>query len=203
MNRTQELRAGDCITTAIRSVYPADLPALRDFFDGLSLHTRYLRFFGPATPTAALLDLLSGRAANVHAVVAVAGGAIVGHAMAADRAEPDDPADPHDRRDPGQTCTTDIGVVVADAWQGRGLGSALMRAVVARAEVRGVTSLAMDVMHANRPVLRMITAHWPEARIDHSHDSLGIRVQLPRYQPLPPPARPATRPARPLVTLGR
>jgi len=207
MNRTQEFRAGDCIATAIRSVYPADLPALRDFFEGLSPHTRYLRFFGPVTPTAALLELLSGRAADVHAVVAVAGNVIVGHAMAVDRTEPADHQDSRDLRDPGQAWTTDIGVVVADAWQGRGIGSALMRAVVARAEVRGVTLLAMDVLHANRPVLKMITGHWPQACIDHSRDSLGIRVQLPRYQPPPPPlppsARPAARPARPLVTLGR
>jgi len=203
MNRTQEFRTGDC-ATAIRSVYPADLPALRAFFEGLSPHTRYLRFFGPVTPTAALLDLLSGRAADVHAVVAVAGGVIVGHAMAVDRAEPGDPGDSRDPLDRGQTWTTDIGVVVADACQGRGIGSALMRAVVARAEVRGVTSLAMDVLYGNRPALKMITGHWPEACIDHSRDSLGIRVQLPRYQPLPPPpARPAARPARPLVTVGR
>ena len=201
MNRTQEFRTGECVTAAIRSVYPADLPALRDFFDGLSPHTRYLRFFGPVTPTAALLDLLSGRADDVHCVVAVAGGVIVGHAMAVDRAEPGDPGDPADPQDPGETWTADIGVMVADAWQGQGIGSALMRAVVARAEIRGVTSLAMDVLHGNRRVLNMIVRRWPQAGIDHSRDSLGIRVQLPRCQP--PPARPAARPARPLVTLGR
>jgi len=208
MNRTQEFRTGECVTAAIRSVYPADLPALRDFFEGLSLQTRYLRFFGPVTPTAALLDLLCGRADNVHAVVAVAGGVIVGHAMAVDLAEPGDPGDPANPRDPGQTWTADIGVMVTDAWQGQGIGSALMRAVVARAEIRGVTSLAMDVLHGNRRVLNMIIRRWPQASIDQSRDSLGIRVQLPRYQPPPPPpvplpAGPAARPARPLVALGR
>jgi GNAT superfamily N-acetyltransferase len=184
----------------IRPVCPADLAALGDFFTGLSAETRYRRFFGPVTPTRTLLDLLSARAANVHAVVAVAGGVIVGHAMAADRAEPGDPGDPGN---PGQARAADIGVVVADAWQGRGVGSALMRALVAQAEARGVTSLAMDVLHANRQVLAMILGHWPAADVDYSADSLGIRIRQPRYQPPRPRARPGTRQARPLVTLGR
>ena len=47
-------------TAAIRPVCPADLAALSDFFAGLSAETRYLRFFGPVTPTPALLHLLSG-----------------------------------------------------------------------------------------------------------------------------------------------
>ncbi len=180
----------------IRPACPADLAALSDFFTRLSAETRYRRFFGPVTPTRTLLDLLSGRAANVHAVVAVAGGLIVGHAMAADRAESGDP------RDPGLARTADIGVVVADAWQARGVGSALMRALVAEAQARGVTSLAMDVLPANRRVLAMIIGHWPAADVGHSADSLDIRIRLPRYQPPGPRARPAARQVRPLVTLG-
>jgi GNAT superfamily N-acetyltransferase len=193
VNGTQVSRAEDRAAAVIRPVGQADLAALSDFFDRLSAETRYRRFFGPVTPTRALLDLLSGRAADVHAVVAVAGGVIVGHAMAADRAEAGDP------RGPGRTCTADIGVVVADAWQGRGVGSALMRALVAQAQARGVTSLAMDVLHANRQVLAMIIGHWPEADVGYSADSLGIRVRLPRYRPPRPRALPA---ARPLVTIG-
>ncbi len=84
VNRTQVSCAGGH-ATAVRPVCPADLTALSDFFAKLSPQTRYLRFFAPVTPTYALLRLLSGEAANVDAVVAVADGVIVGHAMAADR----------------------------------------------------------------------------------------------------------------------
>ena len=70
---------------------------------------------------------------------------------------------------------TDIGVVVADAWQRRGVGAALMRALVARAQARGVMSLAMDVLPGNRRVLAMVLAHWPDAAVGHSPDSLDIR----------------------------
>jgi len=81
-----------------------------------------------------------------------------------------------------------------------------MRTLVIRAQARGVTSLAMDVLPGNRRVLAMIIGHWPDTVVGHSPDSLEIRIPLPRYQP-PRSARPQPRPAReqvrPLVTLGR
>ena len=195
MERTQvapiagrtERRDGGRAITAIRPVRPEDLAELGGFFAGLSVESRYLRFFAPVTPTHGLLDLLAGRHARVDAIVAVANGVIVGHAMAADC---------RDGR------ATDVGMVVADAWQRRGVGAALMRALVARARARGVTSLAMDVLPGNRRVIAMITGHWPDAAIGRSADGLDIRIQLPRYQPPPPQARFSPRLARPLVTVG-
>ena len=82
------------------------------------------------------------------------GDVIIGHAMAVDR-----PARPAGsaveparsavqsarsavRPAPPGGLVTEIGVVVADAWQGRGMGSALVRALISRAQARGVTSLA-------------------------------------------------------------
>jgi GNAT superfamily N-acetyltransferase len=194
-------RVHDRAAAVIRPVGPADRAALTDFFAGLSVQTRYLRFFGPVAPTPALLDLLCGEPAGVHVLVAVADGAIVGHALAADRLVPEG----------GQGRTTDLGVVVADAWQGRGLGSALMRAVVGQAQARGVVSLAMDVLHVNRKMLGMILRRWPAACTDYSRDSLAIRVRLAPPQPAQPPqparparpsAPPASRHVRPLVSVG-
>ena len=185
MSRTQAVRADDLAAAAIRPVRPADLAALRDFFEGLSAQTRYLRFFGPVTPTSALLHLLSGAAANVDAVVAIRAGVIVGHAMAVDG--------PEDR---SGARVTDIGVVVADAWQGRGLGSALVRALVAGAQARGVTSLGMDVLHANPRALAMIKGHWPAAGLDVSRDCVTVRIPLSQDEPRRPSPR-RVRPAGP------
>jgi GNAT superfamily N-acetyltransferase len=180
-NRTQAIGTDSRATAAIRPVHPADLPALSGFFEDLSAESRYLRFFAPVKPTGSLLRLLSGGPANVDAVVAVADGVIVGHAMAADRTEAEASEDPCGAR------VTDIGVVVADAWQHQGVGAALMRALVTRAQARGVTSLAMDVLPGNGRVLAMIPGHWPEAVIRHSPDGVDIRVPLPRFQlPQPP-----------------
>ena len=95
MNGTQVTPGGggaradnpDRATAAIRPVDPAEQAALSDFFAALSVESRYRRFFAPVRPTHGLLDLLSGRPANVDAIVAIADGVIVGHAMAADLPE--------------------------------------------------------------------------------------------------------------------
>ena len=198
MNRTQ--------VGLIRPVTPADEAVLHDFFAALSVESRYLRFFAPVTPSCDLLDLMAGKPAHVDAIVAVADGVIVGHAMAADRPAPGEPGNPGR---PGGPRATDVGVVVADAWQRRGVGAALMRALIGRAQARGVTALAMDVLPGNRRVLAMIAGHWPEADIGRSADGVDIRIPLPPYQPRPPyAARPAARPSaaairRPLAAVGK
>ena len=174
MNRTQVGWADGRAAVAIRQARPEeDLAALSDFFARLSMHTRYLRFFGPVTPGAALLRTLAGCADTIDALVAVRGGVIVGHAMAVDRAEP------------RGTRVTDIGVVVDDAWQGRGVGAALMRAIVTGAQARGVAVLEMDVLDSNQRVLAMVTAHWPAARVERTPDGLAIRVRLPQVSATP------------------
>src|ERR1700745_2276662 len=172
----------DRATAAIRPVDPAEQAALSNFFAALSVESRYRRFFAPVRPTHGLLDLLSGRPANVDAIVAIADGVIVGHAMAADLPE---------RICPDASRVTDIGVVVADAWQRRGVGAALMRALIARAQARGVTSLAMDVLPGNRRVLAMILAHWRDAAVGRNPDSIDICIPLPPDQPRRSRLRPA------------
>ena len=198
MNRTQ--------VNLIRPVTPADEALLHDFFDALSVESRYLRFFAPVMPSCGLLDLMAGKPAHVDAIVAVADGVIVGHAMAADRPAPGDPGDPGYSGRPGGPRATDIGVVVADAWQRRGVGAALMRALIGRARARGVTALAMDVLPGNRRVLAMIAGHWPEAAIGRTPAGVDVRIPLPPYQPRPPyAARAAARATAwpPAVTVGK
>ena len=198
MNRTQV--TGSAVrAAAIRPVTPADEAVLSDFFATLSVESRYLRFFAPVTPSCGLLDLMVGKPAHVDAIVAVADGVIVGHAMAADRPAPGGPGNPGP---PGGPRATDVGVVVADAWQRRGVGATLRRALISRGQARGVTALAMDVLPGNRRVLAMIAGHWPEADIRRSADGVDIRIPLPSYR-----ARPVVRPlgaavGKPLAVVG-
>lgn len=152
----------------VRRASPADLDALAAFFGGLSARTRLLRFFAAITPSRAMLARLCDAADGTDALVATHDGGIVGHAMAVERTGPDG----------GRTA--DIGVVVADTWQGRGLGSGLMRVLIACAQHRGITSLTMDVLPGNRAVLAMITSHWTTARTDRSPDCLTMHVRLPQ-----------------------
>jgi GNAT superfamily N-acetyltransferase len=170
MTGTQVVKTAPYPAAVIRPIRPTDLAVLSDFFAGLSMQSRYQRFFAPVTPGPTLLRILSGSAGTaVDAVIAVTDSGIVGHAMAADRATPHG----------GQT--SDIGVVVADAWQGRGVGSALMRVLIAGARARGVTSLTMDVLPGNHQVLAMIAGHWPAARIGRAQAHDTVCVTLPQW----------------------
>lgn len=160
----------------IRPSACADLAALAAFFAGLSLRTRVRRFFAPVRPGPAMLRRLGGTSGQADVLVAVRGGAIIGHAMAVDQAGAE------------AGLVTDVGVVVADAWQGRGVGAALMRALLSRAQARGVTTISMDVLPGNRAALAMITSHWADARTELSGDSLAVRFQLLPQQAQRPPA---------------
>lgn len=153
----------------IRQACSADCDAIRDFFAGLSLRTRYLRFFAGVQPvTDAMLRLLTGCGDHTDAMVATEDGAIIGHAMATDITGP---AGAH---------AAEIGVVVADARQGHGVGSALVRALAGRAQARGTTVILMEVLAENREMLAMITNHFPAARHHLSGPYIAIHAPLPR-----------------------
>jgi ribosomal protein S18 acetylase RimI-like enzyme len=83
-----------------------------------------------------------------------------------------------DTADPPGAASTEIGVVVADAWQGRGVGSGLMRALASRARARGATTLVMEVMAENRRMLAMIAGRWPDARHDRSGAYITVHARL-------------------------
>jgi GNAT superfamily N-acetyltransferase len=152
---------------AIRRPCSSDHEPIREFLTGLSPRARYLRFFSGAPPTSgAMLRILAGGSAHTDVLVATGDGVIIGHAMAGDRTGP------------GGTRLTEIGVVVADAYRGRGVGSALVRQLVARAEVRGATAVVMEVLAENRQVLTMIADHWPVASQERSGAYITFSARL-------------------------
>jgi ribosomal protein S18 acetylase RimI-like enzyme len=160
VNRTQ---------VGIRQACYADHAALRDFIGGLSPRARYLRFFtGAVSTNPAMLRLLAGGGDHIDAVVAVENSVIIGHAMASDCTGP------------GGGRVTEIGVVVTDARQGQGVGSALIRTLAARAQARGITTATMDVLAENRQVLAMVARRWPAARHQQSGPYVSIQARLPQ-----------------------
>jgi GNAT superfamily N-acetyltransferase len=159
------VRAGDAVR--YRSATAADCDAIRWFVAGLSLRTRFLRFFTPASPlSSAVLRAMCGADGTADVLVATHDGLVIGHAMAVDSVSPDG----------GRV--TDIGVVIADHWQSRGVGSMIMGRLVARAAARGVSVLVMDVLPENRPMLAMIARRWADAQYEFGADSVTVRVYL-------------------------
>src|SRR5215469_2408057 len=129
VSRTQ-VAATARVDFEIREACSTDHPALIEFLTGLSPRVRYLRFFSGAAPTSgAMLRILTGGVGCTDALVAVESGVIIGHAMASDATGR------------GGSHRTEIGVVVADGRRGMGVGSALVRGLLARAQERGATVL--------------------------------------------------------------
>jgi GNAT superfamily N-acetyltransferase len=159
------VRSGDAVQ--YRGATTADCEAIGWFVSGLSLRTRFLRFFTPASPlSSAVLRAMCGAGGTADVLVATHDGVIIGHAMAVDSVSPDG-------------CrVTDIGVVIADHWQSRGVGSMIMGRLVARAAARGVSVLVMDVLPENRPMLAMISRRWADAQYEFGADSVTVRVYL-------------------------
>ncbi|MGW0806119.1 N-acetyltransferase family protein [Nonomuraea sp. NPDC002799] len=150
--------------TQIRPARPDDEERIRRFLTGLSLHTQTLRFFtGITTPAAGLVRTLIAVDERRDALVATAaGGEIVGHAMSYQ----------------GGCADVEIAVVVADQWQGFGLGSKLIDTLLSRASVRGARTVGMDVLGENRRVLRLIRRRWPEAEMKVTSGSVAVTAMI-------------------------
>ncbi len=159
-------------TEAAVEIRPArvdDERRVRDFVVGLSPRTQTLRFFaGVPRPAASLVRAMIARDERRHALLAVrpgpTGDVIVGHAMSCHTGAP------------GSAGVAEIAVVVADEWQGRGIGRRLIERLVLRAAACGIAELGMDVMGENRRVLKMVRRQWPDAVMRVSSGTVEVRA---------------------------
>ncbi len=135
-------------TVHLRPLTPGDAEALVAFHAGLSIRTRYLRYFS-AYPTIPQRDLI--RFTHVDHVDRVALAAWLGREIVAvgrfDRLPGDDPATPGHR--------AEIAFVVADAHQGRGIGSVLLEHLAETARELGITRFEALVLAENTAMLRV------------------------------------------------
>jgi acetyltransferase len=132
----------------IRTIRPTDGEALQAFVRGLSQRTRYLRFFRPLPelPPRMLRQLVEADGVTEQVLVAVtedAGGTRL-VALAQTVLEADGGCE--------------FALVIADDWQGRGLGRRLLRALVAAAGAVGVTQIRGEVLRENRAMLKLARA---------------------------------------------
>lgn len=71
--------------------------------------------------------------------------------------------------------TCEFAIVIADTWQGRGIGRRLMEKLMDVARARGLTRMYGDVLSTNRPMLEM-TARLGFVRGRHPDDPTLTRV---------------------------
>jgi RimJ/RimL family protein N-acetyltransferase len=144
--RVIKLRSGDVVQA--RQVRPADAPALARAYASLGEQSRYQRFFTamPELPEGTLQAATEVDHENHEALVALPllSAEIVGECRFVRRADQPD--------------TADAGVTVIDAWQGRGLGSALLALLSERALDAGIEYFTAEILADNRAMLALLPA---------------------------------------------
>ncbi|MBO0686117.1 MAG: GNAT family N-acetyltransferase [Candidatus Dormibacteraeota bacterium] len=149
----------------LRLLDSGDRERLRRLFFRLSPSTVYRRFLSPLPgPCDSVLDrLLNLDHCDREAVAAVVDDEIVAVARYA--------------RQPGQQAA-ELALVVADEWQGRGLGRMLLRRLARLARLRGVRVFTGTMLADNRPMLELLRALSPELRARASAGQLEVEIPL-------------------------
>jgi RimJ/RimL family protein N-acetyltransferase len=168
------LRSGDVVR--IRPVRPDDGPALVRAYANLGEQSRYRRFFTvmPELPEATLKAAVEVDHGDHEALVAVPllSSEIVGECRFI--------------RLPDQPDTAEVGVTVVDAWQRRGLGSALLARLSERAAEAGIEYFTAEVLAENRTVLGLLPS-LGQVATESRGPLVTARVELgePPRQPAP------------------
>ena len=152
-NETREIRdiwqLKDGTPLTIRAARPDDGPRMQALVRGLSLESRYRRFFYPVhelTP-----DLLA-RFVQADPMGSVSLLAVVrreGTEIAVGMAQY--VAEPYPEKG-------EFAVVVADAWQRTGIATRLLRNLICVARAAGIERLEGDVMSDNEPMRRLLAS---------------------------------------------
>jgi len=156
----------DGVAVFVRPIRPDDAARLTAFHAGLSRETIVQRFFRRTPPLspAQAAQLACVDYADRMALVATCGPA---------PGAPNAPIVAVARYDRTGDDQAEVGFVVADEWQGRGLGSALFHRLAAYARARGIQTFAALTMTSNTRVLGLLrrsgypcTAHVASVEVE-------------------------------------
>jgi acetyltransferase len=167
----QVVQLADGASVYLRAASPGggDDAALQRLFFTLSDSTRYLYFCAgiPATATWAerFVSLSHTGSGCSYVLVAEVGNELVGFALFS----------PGPQADPG---VAELGIVLTDAWQGRGLGGHMLCRIAAEAHTRAVTTFAAVVLWENRRMLRLVRRLFPEMHIACASGSCDLTIDI-------------------------
>jgi len=168
------LRSGDVVL--VRQVRPGDASALARAYASLGEQSRYRRFFTaiPEIPESVLTELteIDHQDCEVLVAVPLLSSEIIGGCQFVRRA---------DRPD-----TAEVAVTVVDAWQNRGVASALLARLSERALEDGIEYFTAEILAENRAVLAMLP-RLGQVQTEEAGPVVSARVEI--AEP-PEPARP-------------
>ena len=159
---------------SVRLAEPADLPLMADLLTGISANTRYLRFLSPVPaftmeratdqafklwldnswPTLVLLAVI--REGEEEKVVGL--GELHINPQAGEEAE--------------------FALLVRDELQGQGIGTLLLKRLLALATRSGLSVLQADMLPQNRAMRQVLTKLEMPVSFKYDSGTLGVRVEL-------------------------
>ena len=158
----------DGSVATVRAATSADVPAMRHFFLNLSPDSRYRRFFTASEPPDALIQRLSDStdpARNLTLIVERSVDSQVRIVAAASytaiSAE-----------------VADAAFAVADQFQGKGLGTALLERLALAAADAGFRRFQAETLVSNTPMLEVFRDSGFEIRSKSSGGSVDVRLSL-------------------------
>ncbi|GAA5114396.1 GNAT family N-acetyltransferase [Haloechinothrix salitolerans] len=152
-------------TAHLRPIVPDDADAIVAFHGKLSDETRYLRYFGayPRIPERDLKRFSVVDHYNRVAFAALLGGEIVAVGR-------------YERLDGGPSA--EVAFVVADAHQGRGLGSILLEHLAAAAAECGIERFVAEVLAENRAMVRVFAEAGYQVSKELDHGALHLEFDI-------------------------
>jgi GNAT superfamily N-acetyltransferase len=169
----EPLRLSNGSVVGFRRATNRDADPLRTFYLGLSTRTLFLRFMTPTPrlPEGTIAYLCDLERLDREVVVAILGGEIVGEGRF------------HRMRG---TAEAEVALVVADGWQGLGIGRALSARLAGMARLRGIEAFTGTMLADNRAALGLLGAVVPGAsrrvrsgELDFSSPLAGVATDRP------------------------
>ena len=157
----------DGSTLAVRPIEPGDKEGLERGFEKLSEDSRYKRFLSP-TPRLSDAQLRYLTEVDHHdheALVAIAGDGD-GPGVARFVRLADDPD------------AAEVAVAVRDDWQGRGVGTGLLRALVERAREEGIERFTATALASNHEVIDLLDEIGPADVTPAADGTVEMRIDL-------------------------
>ena len=152
---------------ALRPAWPSDLPRLERMYYRLSSQSIYYRLFVGAPHVPHWASRFAAISANTTptsaALVAVVGREVIGTARF-DREAADGSAE--------------VGIVVEDAWQGRGLGRHLLRRLAREALLQDITTFTARTLAENQRALRLFKGTFAGTHVTFDQGEYALCAPL-------------------------
>ena len=165
-SRRLVLRDGSVAT--VRAAISSDAPAMRLFFHSLSADSRYSRFFTAGEPSDALVERLSDSSDPSRNLTLIAERSVDGEVRIVAAA----------------SCTAvstevaEAAFAVADQFQGKGLGTALLERLAVAAAELGFAKFQATTLVGNSPMLEVFRDSGFEIRSKSTGGSVDVRLTL-------------------------